>query len=91
MVDLSIENETTVTLESIQSKSRKQGFASLTLQQLCTLADQFGVTIVLEIQPFGKRGLSATKLKDWYIRFGFRVDKETAQFPLYQRKPIPRA
>lgn len=87
-VDLGIENKTVVVLESIQScpRTRGQGFASAALNELCTLADQFGVTLQLEVMPFGKIALSRAQLREWYTRFGFRPESKNKS-PFMQRKP----
>ncbi len=42
------------------------------MAEICALADEFDVTVFLEIEPFGESGLSVDQLSDWYWRFGFR-------------------
>jgi GNAT superfamily N-acetyltransferase len=60
------------------SEQRGEGAASKTLERLCEMADARGVTLFLEVEPFGPYdGPSTKELVSWYRRFGFegRVDE----------------
>ena len=49
------------------------GHATELLRQVCDEADKAGLTLVLWPRPYGDDiALSASMLRDWYARFGFR-------------------
>jgi len=56
----------------IHSSIRGEGLASGTLREVCSIADNLGVTLFLEVEE--SDGLTKKELGDWYWRFGFRGD-----------------
>ena len=81
-VDLVPTGANEVTIESITSENRKQGFGNEVMKMLCTMADQYHVT--LKLQPvsyadYGEApgGLGMDDLIMWYERFGFEMDYQT--------------
>lgn len=70
---------TYVQLSGIRTLERGKGHGSEAMRWICNLADKYGVTMKLWIQPFGakpKKGepkkLNMPQLKEWYKRFGFQ-------------------
>ncbi len=61
---------------STPPKRQGQGEASQTLDEICGLADELGVTLFLEVERFGDGGLAEGELLDWYWRRGFRGDAQ---------------
>jgi hypothetical protein len=60
-----------VHLATIRSDVRGGGHASGVLRQICDMADKHGVTLDLDVKPFGRGGLSKRDLAAWYARYGF--------------------
>jgi len=48
-----------------------QGFASKVMDTITSLADKHGVTLRLDVAPFGQESLSDEDLSSWYGRNGF--------------------
>lgn len=59
-------------LSFIRSFEKGTGAGSAALKWLCQLADKHGVPIELHAKPVGKGGLTANKLREWYMRHGFK-------------------
>mgnify|MGYP001256092880 CR=1 FL=1 len=52
-----------------------QGFASKVMDTITSLADKYGVTLRLDVAPFGQESLTDEDLFSWYGRNGFeKVD-----------------
>jgi hypothetical protein len=55
------------------SDVRGQGKASKVLDTITQLADQYQVTLALDVKPYGTtKGLNKTQLMAWYKRKGFQ-------------------
>jgi hypothetical protein len=55
------------------SDVRGQGKASQVLDTITQLADQYQVTLALDVEPYGTtKGLNKTQLTAWYKRRGFK-------------------
>lgn len=53
-------------------ESRHSGHATALMHDVCSEADETGITLVLFVQPFDDPDLSRAQLADWYARrFGF--------------------
>ena len=48
-----------------------QGFASKVMDTITSLADKHGVTLRLDVTPFGQESLNDEDLSSWYGRNGF--------------------
>ena len=57
-------------------RTRGEGNASETLEQLCEHADRHDVVLFLEVETFEPGGLDEAALLAWYARFGFCGDRE---------------
>lgn len=65
------DNET-ATLKAIASKFRKRGAGRIVLSRALQYADFLGLTVVLEVVPFGDGvKMSAPELKAFYMSVGF--------------------
>jgi len=67
---------------------RGKGQASEAMRATCRDADREGVTLLLEVQPYGDGGLSIKQLKAWYSRLGFK--ESYGGSGLMMRKPRAR-
>jgi predicted GNAT family acetyltransferase len=56
----------------IPEEHRGKGLASNLMKKLIQFADLKNVELDLEVQPFGKKGLNKTQLRDWYKGLGFK-------------------
>lgn len=54
---------------------REQGRGNQAMEELCRAADEHGVELFLEVEPFGESGLGEADLVAWYWGFRFRGDK----------------
>lgn len=53
-------------------ESRKAGHATELMHDVCSEADEAGITLVLFVNPFDEPDLSRAQIADWYTRrFGF--------------------
>lgn len=68
-----------ITRINVPAKYRGQGHGSNMLRELCAKADAEGITLWLEINPYGD--MTYEQLEAWYRRYGF---KGTG---IYKRKP----
>jgi hypothetical protein len=70
-------NNTHVILQSFKSDNPRSGEGSQALKTLCTFADRFGVTILLDASPYSTQAVDPAiprkSLINWYRRFGFRI------------------
>lgn len=65
-------------------KGADKGEASTVLKQITDLADRHGVTLLLQVEKVGKKGLNEQQLEDWYAKNGFK----RGDMGMY-RKPQP--
>lgn len=69
------EQRNNIELSSIQlvppGACEGQGFASKVMDTITSLADKHGVTLRLDVAPFGQESLSNEDLSSWYERNGF--------------------
>ena len=42
------------------------------MNQITTIADKHGVSLRLDVMPFGQESLGVKELKSWYGRAGFK-------------------
>jgi hypothetical protein len=54
------------------SDDKKISNATSVMMKICKIADDFGVTIKLTPEPFGKKSLNRKDLIKWYKMFGFK-------------------
>ena len=59
-----------------EARQRGLGRATEALEFLCSTADEHGVELFLEVEPFGTDGLDKAALVAWYARFGFRGEPD---------------
>lgn len=60
-------------MSSILSMEKGKGNAKAVMQQICNIADKYGVYMGLTPKPFGReKGLSTSQLKEFYKGFGFK-------------------
>lgn len=52
---------------------RKQGYASLLMQKVCSEADENGKVLMLMPKPYQGGEMDKTQLADWYQRYGFEA------------------
>lgn len=53
-------------------ESRRAGHATALMHDVCSEADEAGITLVLFVQPFNDPDMSRAQLAAWYARsFGF--------------------
>lgn len=69
---------------NVPADYRGQGYGSELLGQVCDDADNEGVTLVLNINPYG--ALTYQQLQDWYERWGF-VASELHGDSIFRREP----
>ena len=78
-------DENTVYFSLIRAlKGADKGEASAVLKQITDLADRHGVTLFLQVEKVGKKGLNEQQLQDWYAKNGFKL----GDMGMY-RKPQP--
>ncbi|TWT95771.1 hypothetical protein [Neorhodopirellula pilleata] len=53
-------------------RSRSLGQASALLRDICRIADDFRVTVFLEVEAGSDSDMTESQLLDWYWRHGFR-------------------
>lgn len=58
-----------ITRVNVPAEYRRQGIATRLMNQVLSDADKDGVTLVLEINPYGE--MSWNQLASWYTRLGF--------------------
>ena len=75
---LRIDSPTSVEIENIATDQqyRNQGFAGKLLKEITTLADQHGVTLRLDANPFV--GTNEKRLGEFYKNNGFIIEPELA-------------
>lgn len=68
---------------STSSSERKQGHGTAMLQQVCALADRYGITLYGNAYPIRKAiydlPMSQEPLTAWYVRHGFEIADEPAR------------
>lgn len=64
----------TVYLYKIWAEEQGKGRGSRLLKTLCSKADEYNVTIELEVAPDHDSDMEAEALHDWYSRNGFELD-----------------
>jgi len=65
----------TATLVGLHSEKRNEGHATTLMQQMCDYFDNQNITVIADVNPFGKRkdGLTMQQLVKFYEKFGFKV------------------
>jgi len=56
-------------------RSWKHGKASGVMHEILDVADKYGITTQLTVDPFGNKGLKKRQLAEWYKRLGFVKEK----------------
>jgi hypothetical protein len=84
--ELSVRGKTTVRLEAIWAQEPGKGQGSKGMRILCDAADEFGVTIELEVHwlsfDFEEPPMRNSALEVWYQKFGFRRVSEDADIDI---------
>ncbi len=62
-----------ITRVIVPVESRRRGYGSQLMEQVCEDADDDGVTLTLEPQPY-TNSMSVDQLIAWYAKFGFHPD-----------------
>lgn len=81
-VHLVRKSDDVVDLQSIivPDEQRREGFGSKALKELCTAADECGVTLSLDVHDMSdiddEHQFSNLELEEWYGRYGFRHDND---------------
>jgi len=71
------ESPNTAKIESIQAFEPGKGFGNEVMQALVKKADETGVTLTGNVEPFGnEERMSKEQLEEFYKRFGFQVYEE---------------
>ena len=71
------ESPNTAKIESIQAFEPGKGFGNEVMQALVKKADETGVTLIGNVEPFGnEERMSKEQLEEFYKRFGFQVYEE---------------
>jgi hypothetical protein len=84
-LELSKNGDNGIHVHSIMALEKGRGQGRQALQYLTNLADKHGVDLHGIAKSFGRdRGLNTAKLKDWYKRNGFQVDRSGNMI----RKPV---
>jgi hypothetical protein len=58
----------------IKSVTESQGDGTFLMKRLCRHADELGVTIVNEINPYGRMDMD--ELQEWFQKFGFELIRD---------------
>lgn len=54
-----------------EEKSRKQGFATELLKQVCDAADDHQIALLITPRPYDNKPMKLKELVNWYKKFGF--------------------
>lgn len=82
------DDEKTATLAAVNSTFKKRGTGSKVMRHTVEYADLLGLTLVLQISPFGEdTGMDKTELRAWYMTYGF----EWRGDGVMERKPKEKA
>jgi len=88
-----IEREEYIELQMIRIKKefRNKGIANILMERLCKYADDMNKIILLDpISPKEESDVSKSRLIDFYLKFGFRLNKKKDySLPTYSYKREP--
>ena len=62
-------------IDSSPKEFRGQGGPKYVMEMITKLADKHGVTLDLDVKPYGDKGLNKSQLTAWYKRLGFVNNK----------------
>jgi hypothetical protein len=75
-MDVVVDGPDRVRLDHIEVETKGSGHGNEMLKALCTLCDEYSVTIVAVAASLRDDGLDGNKLIFWYFRNGFKQDYE---------------
>ena len=56
----------------VQSTNQMKGHANGLMAEVCHEADQWWVTLIIQVRPFGDAGMDDARLERFYKKFGFK-------------------
>lgn len=80
-----VEGMTAISRIHVLPPFRRLGYGSTVLRRIIRDADSEGVTLCLEINPYGE--MTYDQLAKWYESYGFHLSQSYSESKLYVRSP----